>query len=147
MTPYPDGGFLLTLLIRTGGTYIARKVLAEVERELMVNPLHQLQAENLLRQMEMSPDPELRRSARTGKRLLGWYTDEGFFSMQEINWGGAFNLALSWNSGWKDVPPPPLLLLHPALAVASGATHFLSFDPRARVVARRAELKLLPARL
>ena len=148
MTPYPDGGFLLTLLIRTGGTYTAQKVLAEMERELMVNQLHQLQAENLLQQMGHSPDSEVRRSARAGKRLWHWYSEEGFFSRQAVDWQSALNLALTWNSGWgKSPPPPPLLLLHPALALVGGATHFLSFDPRAREVAHRAKLKILPAQL
>jgi len=42
---------------------------------------------------------------------------------------------------------PVLLLLWPALAASSGATHFLSFDPRTRRLASGAGLELLPESL
>ncbi len=39
---------------------------------------------------------------------------------------------------------PALLLLWPALAVTSGATHFLSVDLRTRRLAKASRLQLLP---
>jgi hypothetical protein len=63
-----------------------------------------------------------------------------------MDWESAFRLAISWNSQ-SIVPPPFLLMLHPALAFSQGATYLLSFDPRARDVARAVGIQVLPASL
>ena len=147
MTPYLDGGFLLTLLILTDGTYVARDTLKNFGPPWRINRLHQLQVENLLQQLDRSNESERRLSGETGKRLWAYYFSEGILIHEDVEWESALKLAIGWNLTLKGVPPPPLLLLHPAAGVVTGATHFLSFDPRSRAVAQAAKLKLLPAKL
>ncbi len=147
MIPYLDAGFLLTLLIHTDGSAIARTVLESCSPPFAISLLHQLQAENLFRQLGQSGEAGRQRAAETGQRLWAWYFAEGLFEPVEMDWVASFRLAITWNAAMPTVPPPPLLLLHPALATVSEATHFLSFDPRSRAVALRAGLKLLPEKL
>lgn len=147
MTPYPDGAFLLSLLIRTSESPQTHMVLREIAAPLLINQFHQLQAEHFLTKLAKSSAADLRKAGRTGKRLWPWYFAEGFFQQRQVDWESALQLAIKFNSGYQGVPPPPLLLLHPALAVVMGATHFLSFDPRSRAVAEFAQLKLLPEKL
>lgn len=144
MIPYLDAGFLLTLLINTDRSPIAKTVLGECDPPYAISPLHQLQAENLFVQLERSGEMGRQRAAETGLRLWAWYFSEGLFELAEMDWTAALRLAITWNSGSRIAPPPPLLLLHPALAVISEATHFLSFDPRSRGIALQAGMKLLP---
>jgi hypothetical protein len=66
--------------------------------------------------------------------------------MTAVDWESAFRLAITWN-GHGITPPPLLLLLHPALAFSEGATHFMSFDPRSREIARAAGLRIQPKML
>ena len=147
MIPYPDAGFLLTLLIETGGTSTAREVLPIAEPPFKLNALHQLQVENFLLQLEKASQAPRRRAGATGARLWRWYFAEELFELSEVNWAAAFELAITWSTRSRSAPPPPLLILHPAIAAAAGSTHFLSFDPRSRVVASHLELKLLPEKL
>ena len=67
--------------------------------------------------------------------------------MAPTDWDSAFRVAITWNNQQVATPPPFLLLLHPALAFVAGATQFLSFDPRARDVARMAGMQVLPDKL
>jgi hypothetical protein len=147
MIPYLDAGFLLTLLINTEGSATAKAVLGDCRPPFAISLLHQLQAENLFLQLEKSGQAGRQRAAETGLRLWAWYFAEGFFELAEVDWAASLRLAITWNTTSRMAPPPPLLLLHPALAAVSEATHFLSFDPRSRAVARRAGLKLLPGTL
>lgn len=147
MNPYLDAGFLLTLLINAEGSAAARTALQGCDAPFALNLLHQLQAENLFRQLEKSSHRGRRHAAAAGLRLWAWYFAEGFFHLVESDWSTSFRLAITWNSASAAAPPAPLLLLHPALATVSEATHFLSFDPRARAVALKAGLKLMPEML
>jgi len=85
--------------------------------------------------------------ATEGLRLWRSYLLEGVFQIGAVDYDAAFRLATSWNAEFADRPPPWALTLHPALAIASGATHFLSFDVRSRRLAKNAGLLLLPDRL
>jgi hypothetical protein len=147
MIPYLDAGFLLTLLIHTEGSATAKAVLAKCSPPYSISFLHQLQAENLFVQLGKSGHADRQSAGKTALRLWGWFFAEGFFESAEPDWDTAFRLAITWNAALPAAPPPPLLLLHPALAMVSGSTHFLSFDPRSRAIAQRAGLDLLPERL
>jgi hypothetical protein len=147
MIPYLDAGFLLTLLINTSGSATAKSILEHCSPPFPIGLLHQLQAENLLLQLEKSGEPGRQRAAETGLRLWNWYFAEGLFEPSDMDWTASFRLAISWNAASPSAPASPLLLLHAALAAVSEATHFLSFDPRARRVARDAGLRLLPEQL
>src|SRR5688572_15984639 len=113
MIPYPDAGFLLTLLIETDGSSTAQKVLRNCEPPFRINSLHQLQVENFLVQLEKAAQAQRRRTATTGVRLWRWYFTEGLFQLGDVDWPNAFRLAVTWNSQSRSAPAPPLLLLHP----------------------------------
>lgn len=145
MTPYLDADFLLHLLLRTRETERATHLLREIDGPVVLNYLHQLQAENLLMRQIRSPDPASQEAGHAGLRLWNQYHAEAVFAVAEADWDAAYLRALGWNRNHPGLPPPPLLLFHPALAASAGATHFLSFEPRSRAMAQRAGLKLLPA--
>ena len=145
MSPYLDGGFLLTLLVKTGGTATANRLLRG-HAPIALNFLHQLQAENLLIGLQHA-DTGRQVAGREGMRLWRHYLAEGVFQLTPADWDSAFRQAIRWNSQSVDAPPLPLLILHAALAVSAGATEFFSFDPRSRAVAKAAGMKIQPERL
>lgn len=144
MSPYLDGGFLLVLLTRTAGTSIASAILREISPPISINFLHQLQAENLLVRFQKDQTPDLQINGNEGLRLWNHYLREGVFSITPADWDSAFRNAITWTRVHFSAPPSPWLFLHPALAVAAGASHFCSFDPRSREIARCHGLELLP---
>lgn len=147
MTAYVDAGFLLILLIRTPGSSLAQSVLRRTDAPFQLNFLHQLQTENLLARTQLSADPLEQAAGLEGQQLWRNYLAEGVFQISATDWDTALALAVKWNRQFTEPPPLPLLIVHPALAAVAGATHFMSFDPRSRSLARAAGLKLLPARL
>lgn len=82
--------------------------------------------------------------AAGGLLRLHQYLDEMVFQPAHVDYDIAILLASQWQKELGAQTPPALLLLWPAVAVAVGASHFLSFDPRPRRLARAAGLKLLP---
>jgi hypothetical protein len=148
MTPYIDAGFLATLVIRTPGSPMAWRQVEDFNAPIPLNFLHQLQIENMLVRLQTDKDAGVQRKALESTRLWRNYLAEAVFTVQSTDWDTAFRSALVWNGRFIQPPvPPALLLLHPALAAAAGATHFLSFDPRSRAAAKAAGLKLRPERL
>jgi hypothetical protein len=146
MTPYIDVGFLSTLLIKTPGRKLAWRNLQKFDPPHALNLLHHLQIENLLARCQLDADDGIKATGLEGARLWRFYAQEGVFQVRSAGWDAAFRAAISWTQTLtQDVPF--LLILHAALGAESGATHFLSFDPRARQFARRAGLKLLPESL
>jgi hypothetical protein len=146
MIPYLDADFLLTLLVNTDETHRANTLLRRTGGPLELNSLHQLQAENLIMRRVRSTSIREQQEGERAFRLWNNYHTEAVFAFRVANWEAAYQLALKWNRN-APLPPPPLLLYHPALATVAGASHFLSFNPRSRAVAKRAGLKLLPNRL
>ena len=147
MTPYLDAGFLLTLLVPTNARGLANELIRRAEAPFALNFLHQLQAENLLARMERSAVADRQAAGRAGRGLWRQYLAEGVFNVLPVAWNSAFQVAIAWNEHHSAVPPPHLLLLHPALAALSGASEFLSFEPRSRAVARAVGLRVLPEQL
>ena len=96
------------------------------------------------RRVSADPDPV---AARQPERTWIQYLSEGIFIEGHSPWDAAWALARQWNQEEKFHPIHPLLVLHPALAILSEATDFLSFDPRSRAVARVAGMRLLPEKL
>lgn len=143
--PYFDTGFLLTLLIQRPGTVLATDVMQQFSPPFSLHLLHQLQTESFFGRGEHTPQKQI---ARDGARLWRRYWSEGVFRVVLLDWHSALRIALNWNKRFvSESPPPPLLLLHPALAAVSGATHFYSFDPRSRSLAKVIGLHLAPERL
>jgi len=146
MTPYVDVGFLSTLLIKTPGRKIAWRNLHRFSSLYTLNLLHCLQIENLLVRCQLDPDDSIKTTGLEGARLWRFYLQEGVFQVSTVGWEAAMRAGISWTKTLTE-NIPFLLILHPALAAESGATHFLSFDPRARQFARRAGMKVLPESL
>lgn len=144
MLPYVDAGFLLTLLVLTDGSGIAKDALTGAELPLPITALHQLQVANLIQQLKTSADPDRRNKARTAKQLWRWCFSEEIFVPESLDWNSAFAAATGSTLG-STQPAPPLLVLHVAAAKQLGATHFFSFDPRSRALATEAGMSLLPA--
>jgi hypothetical protein len=147
MTPYLDGGFLLALIAKLPGTPVASEQLREIPAPIPLNFLHQLQVENLLIRFQKDRDAKIRVGGNQGQLLWRRYLDEGVFTINAVDWDTVFRNAITWNRMASEASPGPWLFLHPAAALASGATHFFSFDPRTRQLARAHGMKLLPGAL
>jgi hypothetical protein len=147
MNPYIDAGFLLTLITPTKGTRTAREIVQSLQQICSVNLLHELQVQSFLSQAAGSGDRERANFARSSQKLWHWYKEEGFFRFDDLDWSTALHASISWIAKNSQPAPAPLLILHPILALIAGASHFLSFDPRSRKVAKEIGLKVLPERL
>ena len=147
MRAYLDAGLLFTTLVETGGSGEANQILQEAKPPLELNLLHHLQAENFIAKLLTAKEPGRQNAGGKASRLWRRYVDEGVFQLVEPNWQDALRLSIAWTRRYTNEPPVPLLILHPALALLGGATHFSSFDPRSRLIAKAAGLKLLPQTL
>jgi len=144
MTPYFDLGFLLTLLVKSPARRAAWEITNRFSPAYRLNFLQELQIENGFTRQLTTQRADV---GTQGLRLWNQYLDEGVFHVTSEEWDTAFRLAIGWNRNLTRKVPPTTFILHPALASASGATHFLSFQSESRQVARTAGLKLLPERL
>jgi hypothetical protein len=147
MKPYCDLGFLLALIVKARSTALAWRLAHRFDAPLPLNALHRLHIENTLTR-QLYGAAKLAEAARAG--LAEWRNkiDEAVFDFHSAEWELAFRQALQWNETAAGRPPHTPFLLHAALAAtAGGFTHFLSFEPRSRTLARAAGLKLLPDHL
>jgi hypothetical protein len=148
MRPFLDSGFLLTLLLKTNGSGKAWEIARQLEGPLLLTSFQVLSTENrFLREMEADDStPAHRAQAANGLQNFRWYVEQQVFQSVLLDYGIAIDLAYQWQRHSKRTVPT-LLLLWPAMAVTIGATHFLSFDPRTRLLAQTAGLKLLPEKI
>lgn len=148
MKTFLDTGFLLTLLFRTDGSEAAWKIARGIEGPLSVAALQIFNTENrILRQIEASEStPNQRAMAANALQNFRWYLEQQVFLPISIDYDIAIQLAFQWQKEANKVLPA-LLFLWPGLAATIGATHFLSFDPRTRQLAKAAGMKLLPEKL
>jgi len=146
MKPFLDSGFLLTLLFETSVSPTAWQIARTLTGPLYLAALQRLNVENrLLREIE-SPEATTREKAVAAaalQRFRHYVTEQVFLSMP-LDYDVAIHLASQWQLNLAGETPPLLLLLWPALAAASGCTHFLSFDPRCRQLAKSAGLTVHP---
>src|SRR5688572_13610737 len=94
MNPYPDAGFLITLLLQTNGTGIANETLKELSAPCTINSLHELQVRTLLAKMSLSKDPAEVQGSRGGTKAWQWYLDEGLIEFVDADWNAAINGAI-----------------------------------------------------
>jgi hypothetical protein len=148
MKAFLDSGFLLTLLLKTSGSKKAWEIARNLNEPLFLARLQILNTENRLqREIEADDSTSPQRAvAANALQNFRWYLDQQVFRPVPLDYDIAIDLAYQWQRRAKNTLPA-LLLLWPALAVASGATLFLSFDPRTRTLGRSSGLKLLPQKL
>src|SRR5262245_6322757 len=132
MKAYIDAGLLLSVLVHTDYSAEANDILQRFPGPVSLNYLHQLQAENFLHHKARRLQ-----EAQRGLQIWRQYLWERIFEFDAVDWDNAFRLAIDWNRN-QVFAPAPLLILHPALAILSEATHFASFDTRSRKVAKSA---------
>jgi len=133
-------------LVRNAESAEAYQILRHCEGPILLNRFHRLQAENFMVRLSVSPDgsPTAAKLAlREWRHLLA----EGVFALTPVPWEDVFEEAALLNANHPGLPPVPFLILHPAIALKTECTHFLSFTPASRAIAKRAGLTLLPERL
>jgi hypothetical protein len=116
------------------------------------NLVHRLQIENVLLRAQSHFEPDASRSEREDQKqrasagLNRWQNScaEGVFELGQVDLGQAYDLAIRLQTNRGTTSPHPVDLLHPALAVVSEATHYLTFRLAARQIAAKAGLKVLP---
>ena len=148
MKPFLDTGFLLTLLLKTSGSAKAWEISRGFDGPVFLASFQIFNIENRLqRQIEADDSTSADRAgAANALQNLRWYLDQQVFRPIRLDYDIAIDLATQWQKQSRTTLPA-LLLLWPALAVTTGATHFLSFDPRTRQLAIAAGLKALPEKL
>jgi hypothetical protein len=148
MKPFLDSGFLLTLLFKTTGSPKAWQIARQLEGPLLLGSFQIFNTENRLQRQLTAADStaQLRAVAAAALQDFRWYLEQQVFTPIRLDYDIAIDLATQWQKRANDLLPA-LLLLWPAMAVTTGATAFLSFDPRTRKLAKSAGLKLLPDRL
>ena len=148
MKPFLDSGFLLTLLLNTNGSPKAWEISRKLSGPMTLAALQVLNTENRLQreiEAEDSTSPQ-RAAAAAALQNFRWYLEQHVFLSVRLDYDISIELAYQWQKRSKTTLPA-LILLWPALAVTSGATHFLSFDARTRHLARASGLRLLPETL
>lgn len=148
MRPFLDSGFLLTLLFRTSDSPAAWKIAHQLDEPLLLASLQVFNTDNRLQRQIQADDstPAQRAVAAASLQRFRWYLEQQVFHAVPLDYDIAIRLAYQWQRRSPQTLPA-LLLLWPALAVTAGVTHFLSFDPRTRLLAKSAGLYLLPQRL
>lgn len=134
-------------MLETKGSVLAWQTVKPLGTGLQIASLQILLTENRL-QREIASETATtaeRGVAASALQRFRWYLEEQVIWAPSLDVDIAVSLARSWQRGQES--PPAMLLLWAALAVTSGASHFLSFDPRTRRLAENAGLKVLPARI
>jgi hypothetical protein len=149
MKPFVDTGFLLTLLFERNGSPQAWGFVHRLRPPIFISPLQNFTVQNrFAREIESkeTPLPQVAIAVAALKRFRQ-LLDEQIFTPDRIDFDLAVQLAFRWQHELSGSTPPAMILLWPALAVTGGATHFLSFDPRTRHLAKSSGLKVLPERI
>lgn len=148
MKPFLDSGFLLTLLLKANGSPKAWETARELDGPLLISSLQIFNVENRFqREIEAEESTSGQRAqAANGIQNLRWYLEQGVLQAVPLDYSIAIDLAYQWQRH-STTTLSAFLLLWPALAATSGASHFLSFDPRTRRLAQEAGLVLLPEKI
>jgi hypothetical protein len=150
MKPFADTGFILTLLLKTGGSDKAWEIAQRLDTPLWIASFQIFTIENRFqRQIDAEDSPAQDRAiAADALQNFRWYLDQQILQLIRLDYDIAIDLASAWQKHEPSAAGlPALLLLWPALAATIGATDFLSFDPRTRQLARAAGLKLWPEKI
>jgi len=140
--PYFDLGFSLCLLFDAPGRQQAHQIFRRLGGPIQMNRLHQMQLESGMKRESLGTA----RGLTSAKTIYDHCLSELLFEVAPADFNQAAELVLGWNASLER-PPHWALLLHTALAVTEQYTHYCSFDPVLRGLARSHELQLLPTKL
>ena len=84
---------------------------------------------------------------RAAKGQWDYFFEEGIFRLESMDWDSGVRLARAAMRDAPKIEASWAIYLHAGLAASAGATHYLSFAPEFRRVARAFGLKLLPESL
>jgi len=144
MKPFLDAGFLATLLLKTPGREAAWELIQEFAPPHYMTHLHVLLIEHLF---SMGRARRKRQAAAQAQRSWRRHLDEGVFQIEVPDWLPVANVAIDLGRRSLQHQAKPLHYLLAASAAVMQSSHFLSFDPRSRYLAKLAGLELRPERL
>lgn len=144
MKPFLDAGFLATLLLKAPGRETAWELIQRFPPPHYLSHLHVLLIEHMF--LHAGGAHERRAALRAH---VDWkrHWDEGVFQIELFDWLAVCTLAIDLNHRSLQHQAKPLHYLLTAFAIVAQCTHFLSFDPRSRSLAKLAGMRLLPQRL
>ena len=130
------------LVLKTKGTPAAWRQVRRFTPPYTMTYLHVVQIEHTLVKAQLTQPTEL--AGRLGKQTWDRYFAEGVFQVESPDWDTGLRLAVALNRQTTHAEATPMMYVHAGLAAASSATHYLSFHPQFRAVARAAGLRVLP---
>ena len=140
-----DFPFLLALLFEGEDSEDAWRILRRQPAPSQINRFHLLLLENSgARAIARARTSAQIAAATDGLRLWRQYLDEMVFTIAPTDYDAGLRAACALQRQHPVDPPHHLTFLWPALAVAGGATTFVSLTPATRKLAKSAGLKLLP---
>jgi len=145
MKPYLEPRFLGVLLLKTRASTVGQAQVERFRAPYFVTPLATLQIEHLLYWGQQKA--RLRPACQEGKREWDYWFAEGIFQVEPADWDSAVRVARAMMRETESLAESWLVYLHATLAASSGATHYLSFQPAYRAVAKILGLKVLPEQL
>jgi hypothetical protein len=145
MKPYLEPRFLGVLILESRRATIAQEQIQRFQAPYFVTALSAIQIEHLL--LWGPQNTPLRAASQRGQTNWDYWFAEGTFQIEASDWDSAFRLARAMMRQAQRLEESWLTYLHGALAAGSGATHYLSFQPAYRRVAKTFGLKILPERL
>ena len=147
MRPYFDFTFLPLLLMRCAQAQLATSLASRFSLPWVVNYLHVAQLENLFARLQLEGNSAQK---RTGVSIVAfWHARlaEGIFSIENPVWDDAWRVVIDLHRDLVRPVPQPSHLLHLAAAQLTGASHYLSFHPPVRRLAKKLGLHVLPGNL
>ena len=148
MKGFLDTGFLLTILTHRSGAEKAWALLKNCEIPVGISSLQMFFIRHGLTKnlVDRNATRAVHEISVSAIKLLNWLTQQEVVNAVGIDYQEVIAVAESW-AGKLRTPMPSLLLIWPACAAVSGASVFLSFDPRTRALAKGTGLKVMPERL
>lgn len=148
MTGFLDTGFLLTILTHRRGATKAWALLKKCEMQASISSLQLFLIGHGLKKTLLDPAAadEVNEVSVSAIKLLNWLLQQEVIKPVELEYAEVIAVAESWGNRLR-TPVPSLVLMWAASAAVCGAEAFLSFDPRSRVLAKGAGLKVLPENL
>jgi hypothetical protein len=148
MKPYLEPRFLGILLLKTRRGPAAQTEIERFPAPYAISALAALEIEHVLywgqQQEQHAP---LRLASQRGQSEWDHHFAEGIFQLESPDWDNSFRLARLRMRQTQTLERSWSVYLHAALAVASGSSHYLSFESPFRRVAKAFGLRLLPERV